>query len=88
MKRGGEGRFQIDPCACGGLGEAEFGGVEEVAVFSERREFEFVDGEVVRGAVECVANDGVMERGKVDADLVGAAGVELDFEERGGADAG
>ncbi len=40
------------------------------------------------GAVERVADHGMMERGEVDADLVGAAGVELDFEERGGADAG
>ena len=43
----GEGGFQIDPGAGGGLGEAELGGVEEVAVGVERREFEFVDDEVI-----------------------------------------
>ena len=88
MERGREGGAQVDPGASGRLGETELGGVEEVAVGVEGRQFELVNSEVTRGAIEGVADHRVMERGEVDADLVGAAGVKLDFEERGGTDAG
>jgi len=80
-----ERRAEIDPFAGARLREAEAGGVEEIAF--ERRERALVDFELRGGAVERVANHRMMERGKVDADLVGAAGVELDFEERCWADA-
>ena len=46
------------------------------------------DAQLRRRAVERVANDRMMQRGKVHADLMRAAGVELDFDERGGVDAG
>ena len=39
-------------------------------------------------AVEFVSNDRMMQRGEMYANLVGAAGVELDFDERGGVDSG
>ncbi len=68
------------------LREAEFGGVEEIA--GQRGKREFADAELRGGAVERVADDGMMQRGEVHADLVGAAGVQLDFEERGRIDAG
>jgi hypothetical protein len=65
-----------------GMSEGEVGGVEEVAVELE------VGGEVgdeVRGSVEGVADDGVAEGLGVDADLVGAAGFDADFDEGEGA---
>jgi hypothetical protein len=65
-----------------GMGEGEVGGVEEVAVELEIR---CEAGDEVRGAVEGVANDGMAEGLRVDADLMGAAGFDLDFDEREGA---
>jgi hypothetical protein len=63
-----------------GVLEFEMGGVEEVA-------FEFEGGfgvveafEDVRGSVEEVADDGMAEGLEVDADLVGAAGFDFDFD--------
>ena len=65
-----------------GMSEGEVGGVEEVAgelqVGSE-------GGDEVRGSVEGVADDGVAEGLGVDADLVGAAGFDADFDEGEGA---
>jgi hypothetical protein len=58
------------------------GGVEEVPVELEVGR-EAWDG--VRGSVECVADDGVAERLSVDADLMGAAGFDADFDEGEGA---
>ena len=52
--------MQVDPGAGGGLGEAEFGGVEEVTVGVEGRERLFVDRELFSSAVKGVADDGVM----------------------------
>ena len=78
---------EVDPGAGARLREAEFGGVEEIAARAAG-ESSLLTCELRSGAVERVADDGMMERGEVDADLVGAAGVELDFEERGWADAG
>ena len=54
--------------------EGEAGRVEELA------------GQIVAiaGAVLKVAADGVADRGQVDADLVGSAGLEYDAEERRG----
>ena len=46
MEWGGERGFEVDPGASGRLGEAEFGGVEEVAVGVEGREVELVDDDV------------------------------------------
>jgi hypothetical protein len=64
------------------MGEREVGGVEEVAGELE------VGGEVgdeVRGSIEGVAYDGVAEGLGVDANLVGAAGFDADFDEGEGA---
>src|SRR5258708_806574 len=60
------------------MSEGELGGVEEVAGELE------VGGEVgdeVRSSVESVAYDGVGEGLGVDTDLVGAAGLDADFDE-------
>jgi len=79
-------RAEIDPGAAARLREAEFGGVEEIAVQRGQRDF---SNAKLRGcAVERVTNDGVAKSGEMHADLVRAAGVELNFEERGGIDAG
>ena len=69
-----------------GVVEVEVVGVEEVsAVAGEAGEvFEGVAG----GAVEGIAGEGVADGGEVDSDLVGAAGVEGDFEGGGGGGAG
>src|SRR5579871_3792257 len=88
FQRRGEGRFQVDPGAGGRLGEPEPSGMEEIAVGVEGRERALVDGEVAGGAVEGVADDRMMQRGEVDANLVRATSVELDFEQCCGADAG
>ena len=66
-----------------GMGEGEMGGVEEVAVEVELPGVEA--GDEVGGAVEGVADDGVAEGLHVDADLVGAAGFDADFDEGEGA---
>jgi hypothetical protein len=60
------------------VSEGEVGGVEEVAV---ELEVGCEVGDEVRGAVEGVAYDGVAEGLGVDADLVGAAGFDADFDE-------
>ena len=60
------------------MGEGEMGGVEEVAV---KLEAGCEAWDEVRGAVEGVAGDGVAEGLGVDADLVGAAGFDADFDE-------
>ena len=65
-----------------GMREGEMGGVEEVAAELE------VGGEVgdeVRSSVKSVAYDGVGEGLGVDANLVGAAGFDADFDESEGA---
>ena len=62
----------------------QVGGVEEVALKLERG-FMVGAAQDVRGAVEEVADDGVAERLQVDADLVGAAGFDLDFGKGEGA---
>ena len=68
-KRGGRGKIHV--FAGGGMGEAEFGGVEEHPI------------PFLSGAVEAVADDGAAKTigvGSVEAQLVGAAGegAELD----------
>ena len=64
------------------MSERETGGVEEVAVeLALSREVR--DG--VRGAVEGIADDGMAEGLGVDADLMGAAGFDADFDEGEGA---
>ena len=54
-------------------------GVEEVTV---ELELGRKAGDEVRGAVEGVADDGVAEGLRVDTDLVSAAGLDADFDER------
>jgi hypothetical protein len=64
------------------MSEGETGGVEEVAVEVELgRE----TGDNVGSAVERVADDGVAERLHVDANLMGAAGFDANFDEGEGA---
>ncbi len=84
--------FQIDDFVGFGVGEGEAGGVEEVAVEFEvgfERGVGFggggEEGDSVRGSVEVVADDGVAEGLHVDADLMGAAGLDADLDEGEGA---
>src|SRR5450432_3828749 len=56
-------------------------------IAAERGQLHFADAQVGGGSVEGVADDGVLERGKMDANLMGAAGVELHLEQRGGVEA-
>ncbi len=69
-----------------GVVEMEIVSVQEVAaVAGEAGEiFEWLAG----GAVEGVADEGMADGGEMDADLMGAAGVETDFEDRGAGGAG
>jgi hypothetical protein len=77
-----EGGVEVERLASAGVKEGEVGGVEEVAgelqVGGEA-------GDEVRGAVEGVADDGVAEGLGVDADLMGAAGFDANFDESEGA---
>ena len=74
--------MEVERLASAGVREGEVGGVEEVAGELEvGREV----GDEVRGAVEGVAYDGMAEGLGVDADLVGAAGFDADFDEGEGA---
>ena len=45
VERRGEGSSQVDPGAGRRLGKTKLGGVEEIAVGVEGREFELADGE-------------------------------------------
>src|SRR5580704_15835942 len=77
---GSEGGFDRDLFVGAGVGELQLGGVEEVAFELQAA----VAGQLtddVRGSVEEVAYDGVAEGLKMHADLVGAAGFDLDFDE-------
>src|ERR1700678_1581798 len=60
------------------MGEGEVGGVEEVAV---ELQLGGEAGNEAWGSVECVPDDGMAEGLCVDADLVSAAGFDLDFDE-------
>ena len=66
------------------MGEGEALGVEEEAVHAVDGAFylRVVDGVVAAFVVRGVADDGVIDRGEVDADLVRAAGFDVDVEER------
>jgi hypothetical protein len=61
-----------------GVEELEVLGVEEVAAIAGEAG-EVFEGEA-GGAVEGVADEGMADGGEVDTDLMGAAGVEADFE--------
>ena len=82
LQFGGEVSLQSKKFAGLGMGKGEAGGVEEVAV---ELEFGGETGDDVRCAVERVADYGVAESLGVDADLMGAAGFDADFDEGEGA---
>lgn len=69
---GGERRFDYDLFGGGGGPEGDAVGVEEEAAAESR---------LGLGAVEGVADDRVADAGEVNADLVGAASADADFEE-------
>ena len=79
-----EGSLDGNLPAGSGVPELQAGGVEEVAL-------QFEDIVAIRsakqagGSVELVSHDGVAERLEMDADLVGAAGFDLDLDESEGA---
>src|SRR6185437_598606 len=75
---------ELEWLAGAGMGEVELGGMEKVAF-----EFERLVGrragcacDVVRRAVERVADDGVTEGLHMDSNLVRAASLDADFEKR------
>ena len=71
--------MEVECLVSAGVREREVGGVEEVA---GELEVGWEVGDEVRGAVEGVADDGVAEGLRVDADLVSAASLDADFDER------
>ena len=73
-----ERSFEIHRLAGLWMGEGEMRGVEEVSLEVESR-IEAGDG--VRGAVERVADNGMAEGLGMDADLMGAAGLDADLDE-------
>ena len=85
LELGGEWGFEVHGFAGLGVGEGEAGGVEEVAVEGEGGVGIEGVGGVVGGAVEVVADYGMAEGLHVDADLVGTAGFDFDFDEGEGA---
>ena len=80
LELGREGGFEVHGLAGLRVGEGEMRGVEEVAIERERCVRVCRVGDVVGRAVEVVAYDGVAEGLQVDADLVGAAGLDLDLD--------
>ncbi len=72
----GEGLGPFDGFAGGGVDEAELGGVEHDAVAGD-------DGCFVVSDVDFFADDGVACFAEVDADLVGAAGLDAAGDEGG-----
>ena len=81
-----QGSAQFDPSAGAWLGEAKPCGMEKIA--AERRQKDLADRQLRCRAVERVAHDRMMKGGEVHADLVRAAGVQLDLNERRCIDAG
>jgi len=59
--------------------EAKFRRVEKIAV--ERRQLLLSHPQLLRRAIQRIANDGVLERGEVHSNLMRAARVELDLDE-------
>ena len=53
----------------------------------QRRQGYITYTQLSSGAVKRVTHDGMFQRGQVYAYLVGAAGVQLDFQQGGGVDA-
>jgi hypothetical protein len=76
---GSQGSGEFNGFAGAGLGESDFGGVKEIA--RENGKSGVADMKLRRCAIESVPDDGVAEGGEMNANLVGTAGVELDFEE-------
>ena len=60
--------------------------MEKIA--AERGQLRFFEAQLARCAVERVADDGMFECGEVHTNLMRAAGMELDFDERGIGDGG
>ena len=95
MSSSGSERFQFERLAGAGVGECEFGGVEEVAVERDGLGFRIGflsarggdDGDLRRGSVEGIADDRMANRRQMHADLVGAAGFDADGDERERAEA-
>ena len=79
-------REEFDPRACSRLVKAEFCCMKKIS--AKRGQRNFADANLRRSAVEFVADHRMAQRREMYANLVGAAGVELDFDECGGADAG
>jgi hypothetical protein len=67
------------------MSETKARSVEKLA--AERWKFCFFDNKIRSSAIKSVANDRVLEGGEVHADLMRAPCVELDFKQRGGAEA-
>jgi len=76
---GSEGGGELNGFAGAGLSEADFGGVKKIA--RENGKSRVADVKLRGCAIESVTDDGVAEGGEMNADLVSAAGVDLDFEE-------
>ena len=81
MQLPGERGSHVDPFAGVRLRKAQTGGMEKIA--AERGQLRFFDTQLAGGTVEGVADDRMLERGEVHTNLMRAAGVELDFDERG-----
>jgi hypothetical protein len=79
-----KGSAQFDRRAGTRLSEAELASVQEIA--RERRKRDFADAKLRRGPVQRVSDNRMAKGGKVDANLVRAAGMEPDFDQAGWAD--
>lgn len=64
---GGEGSIEGQPFAGDGVGKFEVGGVEKLALGKRR----------LRAAIDGVADDGMIDSGEMDTDLMGAPGLKL-----------
>ena len=85
MEFSGQGGGELNRPARARLLKSDFRGVKKIP--AERRQRTPADMQLAGGAIKRIAHDRMAQRGKMDADLVRAAGVDLHFEERGRSDA-
>jgi hypothetical protein len=77
----GQWRAKLDPGAGAWLCEANLGSVEKIA--GQRRQHDFANAKLRCCAVQRVTDDRMAQSRKMHADLVCAAGVKLNCEQRG-----
>ena len=69
----------LKPISSARMRKPEFGGMKKLSGESGKHDLAGMD--LRCGAIECVSDERMLERGEVYADLMRSSGVELDFDE-------